>query len=170
MSGKGGTQEIPKATGTAPLPSSTKAKDSSAEVAPPSSDDLAGFEDLRRNPETTQDFLDAAQILAGKGKKVEAHAKYKAVLATNPAHPEALAWMEDYLRLKRDYVELREVLFAAVRATGHSPETLESRKERLREIAGLCEGNLRDVDGAVSAWKQLLGLDRGDDMGDAGAV
>ncbi len=76
------------------------------------------------------------------------------------AHPEALSWVEDYLRTKRDYSALRDVLLGAVRAAG---ESIEGRKERLREVAGLCEGNLRDIDGAINAWKQLLAIDRVDD-------
>ncbi len=115
------------------------------------------------SPEKMQGVLDAAQMLAGKGKKPEAFAKYKEVLESDPAHPEALAWTEDYLRSKRDYGQLRDVLLASIRATANVPEHLESRKERLREVAGLCEGNLRDVDGAIAAWRQLLALDRKDE-------
>ena len=115
------------------------------------------------SPDKLQGILDAAQMLAGKGKKPEAFAKYKEILDSDPSHPEALSWAEDYLRSKRDYGQLRDVLLASIRATGHSPEMLEMRKERLREVAGLCEGNLRDVDGAISAWRQLLTLDRKDE-------
>ena len=115
------------------------------------------------SPEKMQGVLDAAQMLAGKGKKPEAFAKYKEVLESDPAHAEALAWTEDYLRSKRDYGQLRDVLLASIRATAQIPEQLESRKERLREVAGLCEGNLRDVDGAIASWRQLLALDRKDE-------
>jgi len=114
-------------------------------------------------PDRLQGVLDAAQMLAGKGKKPEAFTKYKEVLDADPAHPEALAWVEDFLRSKRDYAQLRDVLLASVRAVSASHESLETRKERLREVAGICEGNLRDIDGAVSALKQLLALDRSDD-------
>lgn len=107
-----------------------------------------------------QGVLDAAQMLLQKNKRAEAYAKYREVLEADPAHPEALSWVEDYLRTKRDYGALRDVLLAAVRAAG---ESAEARRDRLREVAGLCEGNLRDVDGAIGAWKQLLSLDRGDD-------
>ncbi|MGD0527680.1 MAG: hypothetical protein ABSE49_21285, partial [Polyangiaceae bacterium] len=110
--------------------------------------------------EKLQGVLDAAQMLANKGKRPEAYTKYREVLESDPAHPEALSWVEDYLRTKRDYASLRDVLLAAVRAPG---ESVEARKERLREVAGLCEGNLRDTDGAINAWKQLLTIDRGDD-------
>ncbi|MEO8801250.1 MAG: hypothetical protein ABI551_25385, partial [Polyangiaceae bacterium] len=114
-------------------------------------------------PDKLQGILDAAQMLAGKGKKPEAFAKYKEVLDADPAHPEALAWAEDYLRTKRDYAQLRDVLLASVRVLGSMSEGMEGRKDRLREVAGLCEGQLRDVDGAVSAWKQLLAIDRADE-------
>ena len=107
-----------------------------------------------------QGVLDAAQMLANKGKRADAYQKYRDVLEADPAHPEALSWVEDYLRTKRDYSSLRDVLLSAVRAPG---ESVEARKERLREVAGLCEGNLRDADGAINAWKQLLTIDRGDD-------
>ena len=85
-------------------------------------------------------------MLAGKGKKPEDFAKYKEVLEADPAHPEALAWVEDFLRSKRDYAALRDVLLASVRAVSGSRESPETRKERLREVAGICEGNLRDVE------------------------
>jgi tetratricopeptide (TPR) repeat protein len=115
------------------------------------------------SPDKLQGILDAAQMLAGKGKKPEAFAKYREVLESDPSHPEALSWTEDYLRSKRDYGQLRDVLLASIRASANTPELHETRKERLREIAGLCEGNLRDVDGAIAAWRQLLTLDRKDE-------
>ncbi|HEY1691189.1 MAG TPA: hypothetical protein VGG39_03455 [Polyangiaceae bacterium] len=123
----------------------------------------AAAADGRRQPvaaDKLQGVLDAAQMLANKGKRPEAYQKYREVLESDPAHPEALSWVEDYLRTKRDYGSLRDVLLAAVRAPG---ESMEARKERLREVAGLCEGNLRDTDGAINAWKQLLTIDRGDE-------
>ncbi len=55
---------------------------------------------------------------------------------------------------------LRDVLLAAVRASG---ESVEARRDRLREVAGLCESNLRDTEGAIAAWKLLLTLDHGDE-------
>src|ERR1700753_1974548 len=122
------------------------------------------------SPEKLQGVLDAAQMLAGKGKKPEAFAKYKEILEADPAHPEALAWTEDYLRSKRDYGQLRDVLLASIRAVAGQPEMLDQRKERLREVAGLCEGNLRDVDGAIAAWRQLLALDRTDESARAALV
>lgn len=126
-------------------------------------DPIDSYRRGQMTPEKLQGVLDAAQMLAGKGKKPEAFAKYKEVLESDPAHPEALGWTEDYLRSKRDYGQLRDVLLASIRATANVPEHLETRKERLREVAGLCEGNLRDVDGAIAAWRQLLASDRKDE-------
>jgi len=124
----------------------------------------ASPESHRLPADRIQGILDAATMLAGKGKKQEAFGKYKEVLDSEPAHPEALAWVEDYLRTKRDYGQLRDVLLASVRAMGSvSDASISGRKERLREVAGLCEGNLRDIDGAINAWKQLLALDRIDE-------
>jgi hypothetical protein len=104
--------------------------------------------------------LDEAQALAKAGKRPDAYRKYREVLEQDPVHPEALSWVQDYLRTKRDYAPLRDVLLAAVRASG---ESVEARRDRLREVAGLCESNLRDTDGAIAAWKQLLALDHGDE-------
>jgi len=105
-------------------------------------------------------LLDAAQSFASAGKSSDAYQKYREVLEGDPKHPEALSWVQDYLRTKRQYAPLRDVLLAALRVPG---ETVEARKERLREVAGLCEGNLRDVDGAINAWKQLVAIDRTDE-------
>jgi hypothetical protein len=107
--------------------------------------------------------LEEADALAARGKKAEAFAIYKGILQQDPTQPEALAFIEDYLRSRREYAELRDWLLASVRGSAKSPELLETRKERLREVAGISEGNLRDVDGAIAAWRQLLALDRADD-------
>jgi cellulose synthase operon protein C len=158
----------PKRASIAP----TKASPGKADETPENEDD-SSFRVGRANatrssdrglsPDKLQGILDAAQMLAGKGKKPEAFSKYKEVLDSDPAHPEALSWTEDYLRSKRDYGQLRDVLLASIRASANTPELLETRKERLREVAGLCEGNIRDVDGAIAAWRQLLSLDRKDE-------
>jgi tetratricopeptide (TPR) repeat protein len=107
-----------------------------------------------------RDLLDTAQALATKGARAEALQKYREVLSIDPAHPEALSWVEDYLRTKRDYAGLRDVLLATVRTPG---QTVDERKKRLREVAGLCENTLRDTEGAINAWKQLLVVDSGDE-------
>jgi cellulose synthase operon protein C len=103
--------------------------------------------------------LQEASALVTKGQKPQALGKYKEVLSFDPANPEALAWVEDYLRTKRQYAELRDVLMQAVRAP---TTTAETRKQQLLEVAGLCETQLRDLETAIQAWKQICSLDRGD--------
>ncbi len=166
----GGAQPAAPAAGTeSPAAPSTAAQqeDTAAHGEPAMAAKRESPAPVRRSgalpPDKLQGILDAAQMLAGKGKKAEAFSKYKEVLDGDPAHPEALSWAEDYLRTKRDYAQLRDVLLASVRVLGSISEGMEGRKERLREVAGLCEGQLRDIDGAVGAWKQLLAIDRSDD-------
>jgi cellulose synthase operon protein C len=103
--------------------------------------------------------LQEASALAARGQKPQALAKYKSVLASDPAHPEALAWVEDYLRQKRQYAELRDVLMQAARAPNASSDT---RKQQLLDVAGLCETQLRDLETAIQAWKQICTIDRSD--------
>jgi urease accessory protein UreF len=134
-------------------------------VAPPPGAASAGPASggSRRPPVSTdklQILLDAAQAFASSGKSGDAYQKYREVLEGDPKHPEALSWVQDYLRTKRQYAPLRDVLLAALRVPG---ESADARKERLREIASLCEGNLRDVEGAINAYKQLLAIERGDE-------
>ena len=132
-------------------------------TVPPSAHAAASPGLGRRGPasvEKVESALDAAQAFATAGKRPDAYKKYREVLAADPVHPEALSWVQDYLRTKRDYAPLRDVLLAATRAAG---ESVEARRDRLREVAGLCESNLRDIDGAIAAWKQLLAIDRADE-------
>ncbi len=156
---------------TAPLPAAAPPPQPQIQIArPPEPGEMTGATTIDAPPkvrapmapDAIQGLLDAGQMLAGKGKKPEAFAKYKEVLDIDAGHPEALSWAEDYLRSKRDYGQLRDVLVASVRAMT-SRDQSETRKERLREIAGLCEGNLRDIDGAINAWRQLIAIDRSDD-------
>jgi cellulose synthase operon protein C len=114
------------------------------------------------SPQAIVEMLKEGEALSSKGKKAEAYERYRAVLNGVPSHPEALTWIEDYLRSKKEYAELRDVLLSAVRAPG-AGESVEIRKERLREIAALCDSQLRDVDGAVNVLRQLLSLDRTDE-------
>ncbi|WP_437283126.1 hypothetical protein WME90_21875 [Sorangium sp. So ce375] len=86
-------------------------------------------------------------------------ARLREVLKAEPANPDALAQVEEQLREKRMFAELRDVLLAAARV----PEApFERRRAQLRDVAGLCEEQLRDVDTAVQAWRLLAELDPGD--------
>src|SRR5262249_15300281 len=66
-----------------------------------------------------------------------------------------------HLRQRRMYGELRDILLNAARVTTASAET---RKAQLRDVAGLCETQLRDLETAIQAWKQICQLDRADDQ------
>ena len=68
--------------------------------------------------------------------------------------------MEGYLRQTRKYAELRDILRAA--ASEQSAE-FDARKGWLRELAGLCESQLRDFDTAILAWQELAALDYEDE-------
>jgi len=105
-------------------------------------------------------LLEIASMLASKGDKRAALEKYKEVLAADPQHPEALTFVEDAFRSTRQYKELREVLLNAARVSGSS---MESRKGQLREAANLSESQLKDPDGAINAYRQILSLDRSDE-------
>ena len=105
-------------------------------------------------------LLELAEQLVRKGKKNDAAAKYKEVLELDRANDSALGFMETFLRQARKYADLRDVLLGASRVPGTSAET---RKGWLREIAALCETQLRDLDTAIQALQQIVALDRADD-------
>ncbi len=110
------------------------------------------------SPERLRPMLAAASEAASKGNRAAAFTKYKEVLGLDPSNSEALAWVKDHLRQKRLYGDLRDTLVAASRGGLQGDE----KKQVLRELAGLCEQQLRDVDGAIQAWKQVVALDRDD--------
>ncbi|MFT3773123.1 MAG: hypothetical protein QM820_47690 [Minicystis sp.] len=97
-------------------------------------------------------LLEEAAAEAQKGRKPQAYAKYRDALKFDAAHPEALSWVEDYLRQKRMYTDLRDVLLAAARVPSVSADT---KKAQLRDVAGICESQLRDIETAIQAWKQV---------------
>ncbi len=136
-------------------------EDDKSKPARPSMDDA--FEALGRadaaSPEKLSKLLQAAGEMASKGNKAGAFGKYKEVLALDAGNAEALAWVKDHLRQKRLYAELRDVLVGASRAPSLSSET---KQQTLRDLAALCEQQLRDPDGAIQALKQLVALDRSD--------
>jgi hypothetical protein len=113
------------------------------------------------DPGSVNRLLEAAAAAASKNDRRGALTKYREVLATDAQHPEALSYVEDALRASRQYKDLREVLIAAARVGG---APIDSRKMRLREVAGLSESQLKDPEGAIAAYKQLLSLDRSDEV------
>jgi tetratricopeptide (TPR) repeat protein len=108
-----------------------------------------------------QQLLENGQAEAQKGRRPQALAKFREALKIEPANAEALSWVEEHLRQKRMYADLRDVLLAAARVPTVAPET---RKAQLREVAGLCESQLRDLETAIQAWKQICQIDRTDEQ------
>jgi tetratricopeptide (TPR) repeat protein len=106
-------------------------------------------------------LLEEAQAENTKGRKPQALAKFREALKIDPANSEALSWVEEHLRQKRMYADLRDVLLAASRVPTVSQDT---RKQQLRDVAGLCESQLRDIETAIQAWKQIVTIDRGDEQ------
>ncbi|NRA33069.1 MAG: hypothetical protein HRU17_06975 [Polyangiaceae bacterium] len=102
---------------------------------------------------------EAAQFLS-KRRKNEAAGRYREVLALDPTQAAALAFLQTHLRQTRKYAELRDMLLVATRAPDVSAE---ARATWFREVASLCEAQLRDFASAISAWQQLLALEPGDE-------
>ncbi len=107
-----------------------------------------------------QGLVDVAQALVRKAKKNEAAAKFREVLAIDRSNEDAITFLEPYLRQTRKFQELRDVLLAAARDSNADEER---RKAYFREVAQLCETQLRDAETATAALKELLVLDVADD-------
>ncbi len=105
-------------------------------------------------------LLQEAEGLARRGKKSDAAKKYHEVLALEATNVEAIGYLESHLRQTRKFAELRDIL---QRAAQDDAVDEDVRKGWLRELAGLCESQLRDLDGAVSAWQAILALDPTDE-------
>ncbi len=98
-------------------------------------------------------------ILVEHGELSEARDRAREILALDPANPEALAFLEDDCRSRGAWGELRDLLLAAGRVPGLS---VDARKQRLREVASICEEKLEDLEGAISAWRACTALDPAD--------
>ena len=158
----------PSAPAAASKPEGRGSRGSIPAVAPAPADSDPGFGDSEPepdekyvNPAEVRTLLDQAQAEAQKGRKPTALQKFREALKLDPSNSEALSWVEEHLRQKRMYSDLRDVLLAASRVTSQPAET---RKAQLRDVAGLCESQLRDLDTAISACKQICQLDRGDEQ------
>ncbi len=101
----------------------------------------------------------AVHELVSARKNDEAAACCREILELDPADPEAFSLLESYYRKNRDHAALRDLLLESTRAGVLS---VDARKLRLREVAGLCEGKLKDGDGAIEAWQSVVALDPAD--------
>ena len=105
-------------------------------------------------------LLDQASALARKARKPEAAEKYAEILSLDPANEDAVTFLEGYYRQRRKYAELRDLLRQACDVEDLSHEV---RRNWLRELAGLCETQLRDTDTAIKAWQDLAEMDLSDE-------
>ncbi len=107
-------------------------------------------------------LLEEADALARRAKKREAGAIYERILQLDSANERAIAFLRGFLRQTRKFAELRDMLLGAGRGTSGA---LEFRARCVREAAGLCESQLRDIDGAVDAWQELMTIAPEDEVG-----
>jgi hypothetical protein len=110
--------------------------------------------------EQIDSLVEVAQALARKGKKNEAAVRYREVLTLDPDNLDAIGFLEPHLRQTRKLVELRDILLAA---SGSEAVELEQRKDWLKEVATLCESQLRDSATAILALKEIVRLDPEDE-------
>src|SRR5690606_24117653 len=103
--------------------------------------------------------LDIARSLASHGRVEDASRHYRSVLALDAANSEAVNFVAERLRTKGQHGKLRDLLLTAARQD-QAPG--EDRQGWLREVVGLCEGPLRDVEGSIEASRQLVMLDPSD--------
>lgn len=111
--------------------------------------------------EQVQGLLEIAQALARKAKKNEAAAKYREVLSLDPDNTDAIAFLEAYYRQSRKFAELRDMLLAAAQI---EDADVDQRRAWLKEVAVLCESQLRDPASAIVALKQTVALDPDDEI------
>ncbi len=111
--------------------------------------------------ERVRALLDMAKGFSRKAKKREAAEKYSEVLAIEPSNEEAVEFLEAHLRQARKYADLRDLL---LRAAKDEQADLGKRLAWLDEVAALCEGQLKDVDGSIEARRQRVMLDTSDEV------
>lgn len=108
------------------------------------------------DPDETEALLAKAAQLAAKNRRNEAAGVYRDVLKGDATNRDALQFLQNHYRQARKYGDLRDVLLRAARAQDADNE---QRVTWLREVAGLCESQIRDFETAIQAWQQLLTLE-----------
>jgi tetratricopeptide (TPR) repeat protein len=81
------------------------------------------------------------------------------LMLLEPGDTEAFAYLESHFRKTRDPLRLRELLLASTEVAGVS---IDTRKQRLREVAALSETKLKDTEGAIEVWRAVVALDPND--------
>ncbi|HEY8943015.1 MAG TPA: hypothetical protein VIM73_02085, partial [Polyangiaceae bacterium] len=110
--------------------------------------------------EQVASLIEIAQALARKAKKNEAAAKYREALALDPDNVDAIAFLEGYFRQSRKFVELRDMLLGAARS---EEADADQRRAWFKEVATVCESQLRDPASAIEALREAVSLDSEDE-------
>ncbi len=153
---------VPRAVAAAARSAGGPARVSRAPVQPDRTvDDLgpSSEDEPELDEDAVDNLLEKALGLLKKNRKNEAAGVYRDVLKGDPTNSDALAFLQTHLRGARRYGDLRDVL---LRAAKSEDADLEARAGWLREVAGLCETQLRDFETAIVAWQELLALDAGE--------
>ena len=122
---------------------------------------VAGLPPEKRAPR----LREMMEVLVAQGDRAGASQRAYELLQVDPASPDALSFLEDELRARSAWEELRELLLSAARVPGLA---VDARKQRLREVAALSADKIGDLDGAAGAWRAVTALDPAD--GDARAT
>lgn len=114
---------------------------------------------LAQPPSELPGLRKAMREAAAARKNQEAERYARQILELDAADSGAFALLERYYRRKRDFRKLQGLLMESAR----SPSLpIETRKTRLRDAAGICSEKLKDTDGAVMAWREMVALDPDD--------
>ncbi len=109
---------------------------------------------------TLDDLLERAAELARRSRKNEAIAVYRQALDLDPVNPDALNYLLEQLPIKRKYNDLKEILLSAI---DYDQALDDDRLGWLRDLAGVCESQLRDVETAIYSWQRILDIEPGDE-------
>lgn len=101
----------------------------------------------------------SVRSLQEEGRRDEAARRAEEVLELAPNDPEATDLLASHYREARRFEPLRDLLARTAELPG---VPVEARKERLAEVARLCESELKDVEGALQARRALVALDPDD--------
>lgn len=117
---------------------------------PPAEDPAQRLHDLR----------EMAAIFGHRSERARMLDALREILRLEPTDPEALSIVDEELRNKGGYPELRQILYAASRSNHAKAET---KKVWIRDIAIFSEQKMADLAGAIEAWRTLLASNPADE-------
>jgi tetratricopeptide (TPR) repeat protein len=111
------------------------------------------------DPETLNRLRESVQILRSQGREIEAEDAMRELVELEPGDPEGTSFLELRYRARGDWASLQDLLYRAGQSQKLAPK---ARILRLREAAGIAEERLRDLEGAVAAYKLACIVDPAD--------